>query len=390
MNKNIFYFLFAMLVIFSACNRSDDPAYVNQENPIVPTGKIVGKVFAKNGVKTIGGALLFTLGNDGQMYNTYSAADGTFVLEAPTGMRNVQIQTGTGENFRTEISVEVKENQTTTLPADSSKLNQIATMAYVDGTYDEIEDIIVSLGYTATQISYADLQNMTTISQYDIIFLNCGSRPNNITAADQVVYDNLGTFVSNGGSLYASDWSVAYLVGGAQNTTMCNASGGFIPDSKLCSQNTGSSGILQAMIPNTNLSTALGFSTLDINYDLGAWQKIINYDPTYWDVLVSNPVNGPLMIRTNQYTNPNAPNVNVGTSTNNNFITICHNPSGNNPITITINQNAWAAHQAHGDTLGACSGNATSGNIFFTTFHNHANGNIGNSGLILQYIILNL
>jgi hypothetical protein len=37
-------------------------------------------------------------------------------------------------------------------------------------------------------------------------------------------------------------------------------------------------------------------------------------------------------------------------------ITICHIPPGNNqnPITITIPVSAWPAHQAHGDTQGAC------------------------------------
>lgn len=39
-------------------------------------------------------------------------------------------------------------------------------------------------------------------------------------------------------------------------------------------------------------------------------------------------------------------------------ITICHYPPGNpdNPQTITISENAWAAHQEHGDTLGPCEG----------------------------------
>jgi len=37
-------------------------------------------------------------------------------------------------------------------------------------------------------------------------------------------------------------------------------------------------------------------------------------------------------------------------------VTICHYPPGNtsNPQTITVAQNAVAAHQKHGDTLGAC------------------------------------
>ena len=38
-------------------------------------------------------------------------------------------------------------------------------------------------------------------------------------------------------------------------------------------------------------------------------------------------------------------------------ITICHIPPGNpsHRVTITIGSSAWPAHQAHGDTMGACS-----------------------------------
>jgi len=39
----------------------------------------------------------------------------------------------------------------------------------------------------------------------------------------------------------------------------------------------------------------------------------------------------------------------------NDRISICHN-AGNSTHTLTINDNAWPAHQAHGDTLGACAG----------------------------------
>lgn len=36
--------------------------------------------------------------------------------------------------------------------------------------------------------------------------------------------------------------------------------------------------------------------------------------------------------------------------------TICHNPDSGNPQTLSIPDNAWPAHQAHGDTFGACPG----------------------------------
>jgi hydroxymethylpyrimidine pyrophosphatase-like HAD family hydrolase len=96
----------------------------------------------------------------------------------------------------------------------------VAKIAYVKGSYDKIEDIILSLGYTATEITNNDLTNLNTIAQYDIIFLNCGSRKYSTNQALFPAIDaNLAIFVANGGSIYASDWDVSYLVGGTDNTS---------------------------------------------------------------------------------------------------------------------------------------------------------------------------
>ncbi len=160
----------------------------------------------------------------------------------------------------------------------------------------------------------------------------------------------------------------------------------------LC-DNGASSTIQGAEISSPALAAAMGFNTLNIEYDLGAWQRIINYDATFWDVLVKNPANNEaLMIKTQNFSSPGAPQTQIGNAANNGWVTICHVPPGNNqnPITITINENALNAHLAHGDDLGSCNGVSNNGTIYYTTFHNHASGNIGNAALILEYVILNL
>ncbi|WP_426482038.1 hypothetical protein [Chryseobacterium sp. R2ACT005] len=395
MKQNYLLIMLCSLLLLANCKGDD--SVTPEENPtkVVSTGKIEGKVFAKNGTKPVGGALVFTTDGQSNIYHTYSSSDGSFSLTAPEGNTTLHIQTGDGKNFRSEIPVTIKKNETVTVAATDSKLDQIAKMAYIKGSYDEIEAIITSLGYTATEITYQDLKNINTISQYDIIFLNCGSRTyaqtgTSMPSNDANVYSNLSTFVSNGGSLYSSDWASAYLVGGNTNTENCNAPGGFINDNLLCLKDIGSAtNYIGCSVSNTALATALGFNTLDIQYDMGSWEKIQNYDPAFWDVLVQKG-NEPLMIRTGHYTNPSAPQTPVGSSLNNNHITICHHTASGNNITITINQNAWNAHQAHGDTMGPCTGNSNSGNIYYTTFHNHASGNIGKAGPILEYVILNL
>lgn len=395
MRKHYFFILLCVFTLLINCSGSEDPVTgsENTTTTAVKTGKLTGKVMSQNGTKPIGGASVFTFDDKYKIYYTTSDAEGNFMLEAPAGNRKIYIQTGNGSNFRTEISAMVKDNETLALDASQTKLNQVAKIAYVKGTYDKIEDIIQILGYTATEITNNDLANLTTIAQYDIIFLNCGSRNNYSTNPGlySAIDANLAIFVANGGSIYASDWDVAYLVGGTTNTNNCSLAGGFVPDSKLCSKNIGNSGTLGATVTNTGLTTALGFNTLNIDYDLGAWQKIINYDPAYWEVLVKETSsNDALMIRTNHFTATGIPTTPIGNAPNTTFVTVCITLPGNIQISLSVPQALVPYLVALGATVGPCSGSSNSGYIYYTTFHNHASGNIGNAGVILQYVILNL
>lgn len=390
MKKFNLLFIFIVLLSLGACHSESDSttATVAIDNT-VKTGKLTGKVMSQNGTKAIGGASVFTFDDKYKIYYTTSDSNGNFTLEAPVGDHTIYIQTGNGSNFRTEISANVKNNETLNLDASQTKLNQVAKIAYVKGSYDKIEDIILSLGYTAIEITNNDLANLTSISQYDIIFLNCGSRNHYVNQALFPAIDaNLATFVSNGGSIYASDWDVAYLVGGMDNTSSCSPAGGFVPDAKLCSTNTGSQGIVPATVSNAGLSAALGFNTLNIDFDLGAWQRIMNYDPAYWEVLVKDYSDMPLMIRTNHFTATGTTTTPIGTTTT--FTTVCITLPGNIQVSISVPQVLVPYLVALGATVGPCSGASNSGYIYYTSFHNHASGNIGNAGVILQYVILNL
>ncbi len=390
MRKHYLFILLCVFTLFINCSRGDDSAMIT-ENTATATGKLTGKVMSQNGTKPIGGASVFTFDEKYKIYYTTSDSDGNFTLESPVGNRTIYIQTGNGSNFRTEISATVKNNETLNLDASQTKLNQVAKIAYVKGTYDKIEDIIQTLGYAATEITNNDLANLTTIAQYDIIFLNCGSRGDYSSnpALYNVIDGNLATFVANGGSIYASDWDVAYLVGGTNNTNNCSLPGGFVPDAKLCSKNIGNSGMVGATVNNAGLTTALGFNTLSINYDLSQWQKIISYDPTYWEVLVKETsTNDALMIRTNHFTMTGSTTTPIGTTTT--FATVCITLPGNIQVTISVPQVLVPYLVALGATVGTCSGSSNSGYIYYTSFHNHASGNIGNAGVILQYVILNL
>lgn len=388
MKKKLLLILFSLFIMISC--KDDDS---NQTDITVSTGFLKGQVLTPNNLKPVGGAVVFVTDYNHKLFYTYTDANGNFNLQAPVGSRKLHIQTGGGANFRTHLMVEVVKDQTNEIDPSLLRLEQVARFAYVQGSFDNIEDIVTNLGYEIELITYADLSDFDVVKQYDIIFLNCGSKENN-SINDSAVYDNLSAFVTNGGSLYASDWDVAYLIGGDTNSTACNMAGGFIPDETLCSINNGeSTTILGAEIVNADLLNSVDFSSLDIEYDLGAWQRIESLDTNFWEVLVKDPSNDePLMIKTSNYFNPQQVGTSVGETGDNGWITICHMPEDGtgNPITITISEEDWPAHEAHGDVLGSCTNSGTNGVIYYTTFHNHANENIGNSGLILEYVILNL
>lgn len=375
------------MVLFIGCQKDE-----TKDSENLNTGKITGTVISKNGQKSIGGALIFSFDNENEIIYTRANENGQFTLELPVGDREIHIQTGDGSNFRTNFSITIQKNITTTIDSELSKLNQVANIAYISGSYDVIEDMIANLGYNATELTLTDLADYTTVSQYDIIFLNCGSRNTSMASLYNAIEFNLAKFVTNGGSLYASDWALAYLMGGTNNVTGCNMPGGFIPDNTLCSVNNGVMGFYNAVqIVDANLAASVGFSSFDLEYDLGSWQQIQTYDNSYWTLVVEFNSQA-LMLKTDSFFDSSLQTTPVGNDNSADWVTICHIPPGNpnNPITITINQSALSTHLAHGDTLGSCDANSNGGTIYYTTFHNHASGNIGNSEAILNYVILNL
>jgi hypothetical protein len=384
--------LVIMVVLFSCKKDKDDPS---QDGT---TGTITGKIYAGNGTTTIPGVKIF-VDVAGEIYFTKSNSSGSFSLDVPEGDHVLNIQAGNGKIFRAQIPVHVTKGQTTEVPASSCKLTQVAKLAHIAGAWDKIEDVIVALGYTSTLITVNDLSILDTLTNYSGIFLNCGKSD----VLDSLKYDNLKQFVLGGGSLYASDYAVEYLTGDnnfkkqsrtrvAPKTNCVGEIGGFINDSTLCTDKLGYAGIVTgATVVDPDLATFIGANTLDIEYDLDAWEVVQQYTSP-WEVLVSDATYGPLALKMDVVGGSSAFDKMTATDSAGTWITICHIPPGNpnNPITITINSNALSAHLAHGDNIGPCTG-GSGGRIFFTTFHNDAAGNISSDvRKVLEYFIVNL
>ncbi len=382
------FYVTLSLTLFISCKKD------TVTEPIA-LGTITGKIVAANHTTAIKVATVFIY-NGEQLYITHSDANGSFILEAPAGNRHLTIQTGDGSMFRTEMDVVVIEGQTTEISSQSITLNQVATLAYIAGTFDKIENILIdSMGYTATALTWNSLNTISSITPYDAVFINCTSE-SNMPIVTNAVDSNLANYVANGGSLYVSDWAVRCLVGKhLSSTNPCNIerAGGFIADSLLCVRKTGvSSSVLNALIVSTSLQAYLNQTSIhEIVYNLTSWEKINYLDANFWETMVTDPGGNPLLIRTNQYSYPLKGTFRVGSAANNGYGLVCITGTGGQHITLSVKASEVPALLSGGATSGICDNVNAAGRIYFTTFHNEPNGHIGaDIRNILEYVILNL
>ena len=309
----------AAIALLSSCSKNE-------------TATIQGVVYSLNGQQRISQAHVY-VDDKGSGYETHSAVDGSFSFDVPSGKHTLYIETGDGNIFKTALDLNLSKGQTLVLDNSQTVLRQRGMLACIQGSFDQIESIVHdSLGYTIDTLQPNDLDVASNLSGYSALFVNCGA-----PAITQAAYTNLGNFVSGGHSMYVSDYGVDYLLGYYDGS--CAPVGGFIPDSVLCTNRSATSAMTLpgVNITSTALATYMGTSTVTIDYDLGGWGMVALYNSGFWDVMMSSPSMGPLLLHTNHY------------------------------------------------------GGLGAGNIYFTTFHNKPNGTISSTAeQLLTYVILNL
>jgi len=380
MKKIVSIALISML--FFACQQEDDTLGI--ENRVV-LEKVIGRLSSPSN-KAIPNALVF-YDDNGTMYTTKTNLLGNFELEVPVGQGELHFQTGSGKLFRSTITVSVVAGTVLDLANENLILESQENLAFLAGNYDSVEAVVTDLGYSIDEVTVADIE--LGLGDYDALFLNCSG---NITSFSNAFYQSLNDFVANGKSMYVSDYALEYLVGYdayAQNCTT-ERQGGFMNDELVCGTRSGDIGWLNGnSIVNQDLNDFTNFTNFNIEYDLDIWMQLQQVDTNFWDVLVADENQNPLMIKTNKVVGFDDDS--MWYSDGGNKVTICHIPPGNpeNAHPITISVNALPAHIAHGCIVGPC--NTTSGNIYYTTFHNHINGNATPEITeIMEYMILNL
>lgn len=325
---------FASAIFVFSCKKESPTANTNSSTTEALTmAEVRGTVKTPNQQNAVPNAVVkMTL--NGVDYTTRTAVDGSFALEVPAGAHTLNIYTGNGDLFHTEVGLNLATGEQKTLDPDETTLTQVGQLAFVHGQWDAIENVITSLGYSITELQSIDFLNFANLSLFDAIFINCAAE--DLTTDAQ--YANLGQFVTEGGSLYISDYAVSYLLG---TGTDCARAMGFIDDATLCTSRVGPGTMASnAVFAPSDLQEYMQMDSIGIDYDTFEWEQVMSVDTSFWEVLISHNTYGPLLLRTNQFSN---------------------------------------------DT------NGLQGNIYFTTFHNEAaTESTPEVASIMQFLILNL
>lgn len=320
------------------------------EQPSSPCGfsSLRGIVCAPNGESIVGAqvrVLIQDCHGELQEYSTVTETDGSYQFgELSVGSGSIEINAGSFQESRNIELVSGEElnlnNGETCFTPDQTRL------AVITGAYDSIEHALDRLGfeydaYCGDVSSFgarALLGNPQLLSQYDVLFVNCGQNIDFNSFEGQQMVQNLRNFVNAGGSVYASDLAAGLVDRAFPNvfnfnydnyqgwnqdqcctcTNNCPAYCGSIQQTAVSISNTvclgvnspqtyceffdndlgfGYQGSRNARILNPNLRDKLGRDTLTINFDLEGWVEMYSSSPQL-EVLVEDTNNLiPLMVR---------------------------------------------------------------------------------------------
>ena len=249
-------------------------------------GDVIGVVCSPSGTIYINDALVFveTVDCDGRplRVETTSDANGEYTLTGvPSGLQTIEVRK---DSFQHTVEVPVQAGRVNDLRGTQAKLCFGATaarIAVIGGTYDSIQEILDGLGidydlfrddpplFFGTSEAVEFLMDDDALTDYHILFVNCSewAWDNLYVYGDSnIIALGLGTFVQNGGSLYASDWAAPFI-----ERPWPGAIDFYGDDTDHWAAKMGVSGSYTAQVQDPSLAAYLGKDEVRINFDLEHW-----------------------------------------------------------------------------------------------------------------------
>ncbi len=258
----------AVAALLCACG-SDSPKLGSAVNCKAGGSTLGGSFMAPNGTTPVVGGNVVISTAPGCQAVTDKAGAFTF-QNVPSSAATVTATKG----FLT-ATASGTPGQPLTLQASAAGLR----LAYVPGSYDQIEAVLTRLGFGSSLTALtADQLGTAALDQYHAVFLDCGL--DDTWATDAGTQAKLRAYVGGGGYLYASDWAYTYVDGAYPGKIVFLA-----PDPRVGQ----AADAVKATIHDASLEAALGKATASINFNLGSW-VVIDSVPAPGQVLVSGPV----------------------------------------------------------------------------------------------------
>lgn len=281
------------------------PATCEPTPPPPETGTVTGRVCAPDGQTWLAGATVFVGDEANPTAQTTTDAEGRFTLTGvPAGQQTIHVRKN---SFTATYTVTVTANGTAAIPEEQCQVIPTATrVAVVSGQYDNVRCVLTGqsdplasrpgdactipgLGLDPANVTTVDglganwalgfLGDYARMSQYDIIFINCGVEDRQVTTSANATQfsANLRQYVEQGGSIYASDWAapiiekafpefVTWWNGTPQNDNVDNAK-------------VGATQSITANVVDPGIRAALGQNTVALSFDLPYWVAMFGTAP---------------------------------------------------------------------------------------------------------------
>jgi hypothetical protein len=242
----------------------------------LPTSSVSGKICdTSGGVWVVGAKVWVEIDDDGdgeidRTLETTTDAEGAFTLDGlPAGEWILYVEKG---SFSTTIEVSLDEGEN--LLTEPECLQPDVRIAVFRGDFDSIEGILTNMGLSYDMVNKTNqrafLLDPAQLNEYDLLFLNCGMSSNWLSD-HAAVGNNLRTWVSEGGGLYASDW--AYYAIEAAYPDAVDFRGN---DTSTSVAKMGAADTLQARVLDPIMQLLLGSDTATVEYDLDAWAMAVD------------------------------------------------------------------------------------------------------------------
>jgi hypothetical protein len=225
----------------------------NTPTGTTPGNTVQGYVRSANGTVSVSGVYVSLTSAADNPDSTYSDANGFYkFVNVSSGNKTLFFSKG---SFRDTINITVPISGN----VPDAYLHPAKPLAFYWGEFDDIQSIIREMGYTPDSLLLSDFDNLTTLQQYSIIFINCGNSSRN-DLNTPLISANLTSFLNGGGRIYASDWAFGCVQG--IHPELSGTYDGETVNS------------LVSNVVYSPLQTYLGKNTVNINYDLPDWLSL--------------------------------------------------------------------------------------------------------------------